>query len=597
MEKALLYPFDGDLIMRKKRSLKKALLADGSTRLKKNIAVLGGSSTHDIVQILEVFLLNIGIEPTFYESEYGQYWEDAMFGDAELGEFGPDLIYIHTSLRNITSFPTVRSSREEVDALLEDTFGHFSVMWDTLRQKYDCPIIQNNFELPFYRLMGNSDCSDHRGRSNFVQRLNLKFEDYAAAHKAFYINDICYLSAAYGLEKWSDVLYWHMYKYALAVPAIPEFAYNLSRIIGSVYGANKKALVLDMDNTLWGGIVGDDGPENIEIGQETPRAQVYSEFQQYLKDVKDLGVMLTVASKNDEENALAGLNRPDSVLKPEDFIIIKANWDPKDLNVRDIAQQLNIGLDSLVFVDDNPAERAIVTGSIPGVIAPEITAPEDYIKVLDRGAYFEVTEFTDDDLKKNEMYKANFQRQAQAVKFVDYNEYLLSLEMEAEIAPFAPMYYSRISQLTNKSNQFNLTTKRCSLSDIESFAESGEYVTLYGRLQDKFGDNGVVTVLSGHKDGDDLHMELWLMSCRVLKRNMEQAMLDALVSRALSEGVKNIYGYYYPTAKNSMVKDFYPQMGFETLSRDEDGSAVFALRDIGTYKTKNTVIKVVNDND
>ena len=592
------YPFDSELILQKKKSLRRRLFEEEqnpSARIRKKIAILGGSTTSDIKKILELFLLNEGIEPDFYECEYAQYWQDVMFDNPELVEFAPDLIYIHTSARNIRSFPTVRMDEASIDALLQSTFLPFQQMWDKIASAYHCPIIQNNFEQPFYRLLGNKDVSDVHGKLNFVNRLNDLLYTYAQTHDNFYVQDLNYLASCYGLTKWADPYYWHMYKYALAVPAIPELAYNLARIIKSIYGKNKKALVLDLDNTLWGGIVGDDGPENIEIGQETPTAQLYSEFQSYLKEHKDLGILLAVDSKNDEENALAGLNRPDSVLHPDDFLVIKANWNPKDQNLLQIAKDINIGSDALVFVDDNPAERHIVKSQVPGAAVPEMTVPEHYITDLDRAGYFEITSFSKDDLARNEMYKANLQRAQQEASFTDYHEYLLSLDMKGEIRPFAPMYMARIAQLTNKSNQFNLTTLRCSQADIEQYAVNPDYITLYGKLEDRFGDNGVVSVVFGHVDSQDsalLHIDLWLMSCRVLKREMEFAMMDALADTCIARGIQELRGYYYPTAKNKMVQEFYRTMGFTKDSEDETGNTTWSLSLAEGYQHKTDVIQV-----
>ncbi len=596
----LTYPFDSSYLLKKRKAIKRALLSELESRetadekiLEKRIAILGGSTTHDIVEMLELFLLNYGIKTEFYESEYAQYWNDVMFDSAELAGFKPDVIFIHTSTRNITAFPTARGSREDVDALLSNQFSHFEAMWQKAAEVYKCPIIQNNFESPFYRLLGNRDTWDFRGKSNFVSRLNQKFYEYAQNHENFYINDINYMASCYGLQKWADPFYWHMYKYALCVDAIPEFAFNLANIIKSLYGKNKKAIACDLDNTLWGGIVGDDGAENIEIGQETSVGQLYSEFQGYLKAHKDLGVLLTVNSKNDEENALAGLNRPDSVLRPDDFIVIKANWEPKDRNLAATAKELNIGSDAMVFIDDNPAEREIVRSSVQGAAVPEMTAPERYINILDRSGFFEVTQFSSDDLSRNEMYKANAERAKQEASFTDYGDYLRSLEMKAEIMPFAPLYMSRIAQLTNKSNQFNLTTLRCTQGDIERIAADGNYITLYGKLADKFGDNGVVSVVFGHTDEADkslFHIDLWLMSCRVLKRDMEFAMMDSLVAECKARGIAKLRGYYYPTAKNKMVKDFYAQFGFKKTAEDDDGNTTWE-REIGDYENRNHVIE------
>ncbi len=585
------YPFDPSLIIQKRRSIRRQLLNDGRTRIEKRIAVLGGSTTSDIVKAMELFLLDAGITPSFYESEYAQYFQDAMFPDEQLLAFAPDVVFIHTSNRNITSWPEIADGAETVAQKLDAEYQKFTAMWASIQEKFRCPIIQNNFEAPFFRLLGNRDASDVHGRTNFVARLNLRFAEYAQSHESFYINDLNWIAADYGLREFSNPLFWNMYKYAMCFEAIPAFAFNVSNIIKSIFGKNKKALALDLDNTLWGGVVGDDGVDGIEIGQETGVSQSYYEFQSYLKLLKAQGIILTVCSKNDRENAIDGLNHPEGALKPDDFIIIKANWENKDRNIQEIAAELNILPDSIVFADDNPAERAIVRAQVPGVTVPELDGVENYIAAIDRGGYFEVTNFSDDDLKRNEMYKSNARRAAQMAAFGDYSEYLRSLEMTAVIDDFIPVYLARITQLTNKSNQFNLTTRRYTTAEMESVYESADHIRLYGKLIDKFGDNGVVSVVIGRIDGEALDIELWLMSCRVLKRDMELAMLDRLVERCRERGLKTIFGNYYPTAKNRMVRELFASFGFEKISEDDEGNTRWAL-DVGSYEPKNHVIAV-----
>lgn len=592
--KELEYPFDPEWILKKKKALKRELLQNTQqTFLEKKIAILGGSTTRDIRDILELFLLNYGIRPCFYESEYNQYYADGMFPNPALEEFHPDILYIHTSNRNIEQYPSLEDDRTLVTQKLQAEYERFQALWEHLHAVYGCPVIQNNFEPPLYRLLGNRDASDHRGRWNYIQRLNQMFYEYADTHQDFYIHDICYEAADYGLERWSDPFYWNMYKYAMCVPAIPYTAFQLARIIKSIFGRNKKVLNLDLDNTLCGGVIGDDGPENIEIGQETSLGQTYAEFQDYLKQHKKLGVLLSVNSKNNEETALSGLERADSVLKREDFVAFRANWEPKSHNLYATAEELKLLPESFVFVDDNPAEREIVRQEVPGAAVPEITKVEEYIRVLDRSGFFEVTNFSEDDLKRNEMYLANEQRNRMQKNFSDYGDYLRSLEMKAQIGAFDPAYFSRIAQLTNKSNQFNLTTHRYSQSEIEQIAADPQYLTLCGRLEDKFGDNGVVSIVIGRKEKDVLQIELWLMSCRVLKRDMEYAMMDTLVKQCRDCGIRQIYGYFYPTAKNAMVKDFYALQGFEKLEEDVDENAKWSFRIPEQYTLKNQVITVM----
>ena len=590
--KELEYPFDNNYILQKKKSLKKQLLEGDKKFLEKNIAILGGSTTSNIKLIMELFLLNNGIKPTFYESEYNKYWEDAMFPNPELEAFKPDVIFIHTSNKNIINYPKLTNTKEEVDQILDNEYKKFYSMWETLQRKYHCPIIQNNFDYPIYRLLGNKDATDIHGKVNYITRLNLKFAEYAEEHQNFFINDLNYQSAQYGLDNWADPFYWYMYKYAVAVPAIPTFSYQVASIIKAIFGKNKKGFVLDLDNTLWGGIVGDDGVENLMIGEETADAEAYTDFQKYLKEHKDMGIILNVDSKNEEENAIAGLNHVDGVLRPDDFIIIKANWDPKSKNFKEIAHNLNLGEDSLVFVDDNPAEREIINQDLPMVSTPAMNEVYRYIQTIDHSNFFEVTNISKEDLKKNEMYKENAQRMELLESFDNYDDYLKSLNMKAEIDNFKPVYMARIAQLTNKSNQFNLTTKRYTQAEIEEVNEDKVHITLYGKLEDKFGDNGVVSVVIGSIKKKTLDIDLWIMSCRVLKRDMEFAMMDELVAKCKEKGITEIIGHYYPTAKNGMVKDFYSLQGFEKIDEDSEGNTTWKFEIKGKYKNKNRFIKI-----
>ena len=591
--KELEYPFNAEELLKKKKAYKKQLLSrDEKDFIEKKIAILGGETTQNITLTLELFLLNYGIRPIFYESEYNRYYEDGMFPNPELEAFKPEIIYVCTCFRNISVLPDMFDNKDEVSGKLAMCMEKFTGLWNSLSDKYSCPIIQNNFEYPFYRLMGNKDASDYHGWVNFATRLNIQLYDYAQTHEDFYICDVNYISSSYGLEKWADPYYWHMYKYAVAVPAIPYLSFNVANIIKSIYGKNKKAFNIDLDNTLWGGIIGDDGADNIEIGQETSLAQTYSEFQEYIKRHKKLGILLTVNSKNEEENAISGFERPDSVLKKADFVSFKANWNPKSMNLSETAAEMTLLPESFVFVDDNPAERAIIEGEFTGVGIPEIEGVEHYIQMIDKSGYFEVTTMSQDDLKRSEMYRENAKRQKLQSTFANYEDYLRSLEMKGEIGEFIPLYMSRIAQLTNKSNQFNLTTRRYSQSEIEDVAKDPNHITLYGKLGDRFGDNGVVSVVIGRIDGETLHMELWLMSCRVLKRDMEFAMMDELVANARKAGIKRIIGYYYPTAKNAMVKDFYGKQGFNKISEDDEGNTTWEFFITDAYTNKQNVIDV-----
>ena len=355
------YPFDASYIVTQKKRLKRMLtneLKDKTMQIQQvRIAVLGGGTTADIISCIELFLLNYGIEPTFYESTYNQYYQDALFSNEELDEFSPDFVYICTSNHNITDYPKLDDSAEHIDSMLAREIAKYTSMWKALSTRFRCTIIQNNFDMPYLRPLGNREAWDIHGGVNYLTRINLAFTEYAQEHEDFFICDLNWISADYGLKEWADPFYWHMYKYAVAVPAIPYLSFNVSNIIKSILGKNKKAIVSDLDNTLWGGVIGEDGVENIHIGSDGSRDQAFRLFQQYLKILQSQGVLLNIDSKNDYENALAGLGHPDSVLKQEDFICIRANWDQKDKNLLSIADELSILPESMVFLDDNPGHR------------------------------------------------------------------------------------------------------------------------------------------------------------------------------------------------------------------------------------------------
>ena len=586
------YPFISALTQSKKRRIKSELLSNGKQKTNVKIAILGGSTTDEIKDMLEIFLLQNNIQPELYQSEFNKYWEDVMFDNEKLVSFKPDIIFIHTSNRNLSFDFNMGESEESINQLLEKDYARFEMMWKKIKEKYNCTIIQNNFDLCFYRMLGNRDSWDYHGFNNYILRMNEKFAEYARKTANFYISDLLYAQAKHGINNFSDPKYWYLYKYVISVPYIPYFAYNLANIIKSIYGKNKKALVLDLDNTLWGGVVGDDGVEGIEIGHETSIGQAYTEFQKYLKNYLSMGVVLTINSKNDYENAIKGLNHPEGTLKPNDFVVIKANWDPKALNITKIAKELSLGEDALLFVDDNPAEREICNQNNPLVVTPNIGEISDYIKTIDVGGYFEVTTFSNDDIVRNQMYKQNKERNEFEASFQNYDEYLKSLKMTGIIGQFNDIYLQRITQLTNKSNQFNLTTKRFTEAEMVEAKNDKKRITLYGKLIDKFGDNGVVSVVIGkEEDKETLEIELWLMSCRVLKRNMEEAMLDELVKRAKEKGYRRLVGYYYKTEKNNMVRFLYKDFGFKLLSESENLDSVWEL-DITNYQNKNKFIEV-----
>jgi len=573
-----------DLLLRKAKKLREELIQRPNLVAKK-IAILGGSTTDQLVQVLELFLLEAGIKPTFYQSNYNRYFEDVIDDDSALYQFQPEIVYLHTTIRNIRSFPTLNDKPDQVKTLVALEMAPLQAVWKKLGEKLKASVIQNNFDLPPFRPLGNLEFSLSEGKVNYVTELNREIAIWARTHSNFYVQDIGYLSAAYGLEQWHDLNHWYAYKYAMSVNALPKLARNLSSIISSILGKSKKCLVLDLDNTLWGGIIGDDGAGGISLGPETPLGEAYRDFQSYCRSLKARGILLAVCSKNEEIAAKSGFNHPDSVLQLDDFAAFKANWEPKPDNLVQIAQELNIGLDSLVFVDDSRFEREMVRKQLPQVSVPEIGEEvTSYVRILEEAKFFESVSISAEDQKRAQLYILERERESAKMLFSDYNEYLKSLEMRAEIRPFSATYLDRITQLINKTNQFNLTTVRLTGGEVSASLTDPNQVTLYGRLADKFGDHGLISVVAGNIEKQSLKVSLWLMSCRVLKRGMELAMFNALLMEARKRGLKHIQGHYLPTAKNAMVAKFYEELGFRLESRSDNGGTIWGY-DIQTAKT------------
>lgn len=574
------WPYDGDLLLRKETRLRRELLErEGIAYLDTRIAILGGSTTADIQAVLELFLLASGIRPTFYVSEYNKFYEDAVFGNAALDAFRPEIVIVLTSIRNLLYGPALGDDMEAVQEKLAQEMARFTAVWDALRTRYHAAIVQTNFDVPPDAPLGSLGASLPCGGERFVAMLNERFAAEAAARPDLFLFDLHGLSTRIGGRHWHDGAAYAAYKFAMAYDVMPQVALGLSSIVRSMLGKSKKCLVLDLDQTLWGGIIGDDGLDGIAIGHETPMAEMFTMFQQYVKGLRARGVLLAVCSKNDEAVARSGFSHPDSVLSCDDFAAFRANWLPKNENLHAIAEELNLGTDSLVFLDDNPAERALVRERMPEVTVPEVTGGDvfSYLRAIEEAGYFEPVAISDDDRRRNETYRENKERAKLQAAAGSYDDFLASLEMEAEIAPFRSVYVDRIAQLTNKTNQFNLTTRRCTRTEIEQMASDPSYITLYGRLKDRFGNNGLVSVIVGKKDGDGVRILLWLMSCRVLQRGMEDAMLDALVDAARAAGCRALIGTYVPTKKNAMVAGLYERFGFQNTSRTPDGQMTWRL--------------------
>lgn len=585
------YPFDSAMILSKKRALRRELLHQ-SGLLPKRVAILSGSTVGEIKNILELFLLNAGIQPTFYIGGHTRFYEDGLFdASGALAGFAPDVIYLHTSTHNLEQLPLQTDTPEEAEAKFKAESTRWLRLWRAL-QRFGCPIVQNTFELPDVRVLGNLDAVDVRGHVRFVNLMNNMTSLWAAQTPNFYLHDLCWLAASVGLDRWNSPTAWYAYQYAQAVEYIPLLCHSVASVIKSIFGKVKKGVVTDLDNTLWGGVVGDDGAEGLALGEESPEGRAFSAFQRYLKELSGRGILLNVASKNEDEAARSGLARADSVLHADDFVCFKANWEPKPRSIAAIAQELNVLPESLVFLDDNPAERALVRQELPEVSVPELSAPELYTRILDRSGWFEPVTVSEDDRRRTEMYRQNRRRAEAETEFSDYDDYLRSLDMRCELGAFDPPHLARITQLINKTNQFNLTTRRYTDAETAACAADPDCLTLYGRLSDKFGDNGIVTAVIGQVEDGTLTIALWVMSCRVFQRGLEYAVFDRLCELCRARGIHTIRGIFRPTPKNLPAAGFYATIGFEKISETPE-ETVYRYAVPETGGPRNQVMEVV----
>jgi FkbH-like protein len=432
--------------------------------------------------------------------------------------------------------------------------------------------------------------------NNFIHRVNATLS--RKAPKFVHIFDIDTLSAIYGVSNWFDSRFWYHAKQPVSFTCLIPFVRDLGAIIGALYGHTAKCLVLDLDNTLWGGVVGDDGINGIKIGEGDAEGEAFKAFQEYILLLKKRGILLAICSKNEIENALEPFEKlPEMVLKRDDFVSFKANWDPKPLGIEQIAQDLNIGLDALVFVDDNPAERELVRQSLPQVKVVELSSdPSDYPKLLDRCGWFETVKLTDEDTSKTDQYHQIVERNAFRPQFADYESYLGSLNQEAVVDVFQRKQLDRITQLINKTNQFNLTTQRFSRSEVEAFMGRDDVVTACVSLVDRFGDNGLISVLTGHLEQDVLHIDNWLMSCRVLKRGVERFLANKILETATSLNARLVRGTFIPTGKNKMVENHYAELGFSCAGTGDNGIVYWEIL-VQDYEPAPVHVSLAKDDD
>jgi FkbH-like protein len=542
------------------------------------IALLGTMTTHPVTDLLDLFLYAQGISATFYEADYATIHQEFLDPTSGLHQFQPNFTLILTSWRDLRNRPRLLDSREETQRLVEDEVAQWGALWKIAREQLHSQLIQSNFVCPPWRALGNLETSHPGGLRRFITRLNYELEQ--AAPSGVVIHDVDGLAAAAGRWQWSDERFYFQAKLPCAPGHLVDYAHSLAALLFAQLGSARKCLVLDLDNTLWGGVIGDDGIAGIRLGQGNPEGEAFIAFQSYAKALRERGVILAVCSKNDEHIAREVFEtHPEMVLKLDDISCFVANWDDKASNLARVARELNIGLNSLVFFDDNPAERSLVRRLRPEVAVPEV--PEDpayFIQTLDRLRLFEAVTVSTEDLARTESYRADSKRHALASSTQDIDEFLRSLEMAARIGPVSAVSLERAVQLISRSNQFNLTTRRYNNTDVLEMSASPGWITRTVSLRDRFGDTGLISVLLARIESDTLVIDTWVMSCRVLKRGVERLLRNEVVAAARDRGLRRVLGEYIPTAKNGLVRDHFRSLGFEQTGGGTDGTTQWELR-------------------
>ena len=551
----------------------------GISTLPIRLAVLGSATVSHLLPGIRVAALRRGIWLTTYEPDYGQYFQELSDPGSGLRQFAPTAILFAMDAGHLLRGVDPAQDRAAAEAALADIAAHLVRCWRLARDTFRCPLIQQTVLPIFPALLGGNEHRLPGSRHAMVTRLNVELRRLAET-EAIDLLAIDDRVAVDGLALWHDRVLWHRAKLEIGPAQAPIYGELVARLLAAKQGRSFKCLVLDLDNTLWGGIIGDDGLEGVVLGQGSALGEAFSDFQGYVRDLAKRGILLAVCSKNDEAVALAPFERhPEMVLKRPDMAAFIANWNDKPANLREIARQLNIGLDALVFVDDNPFERELVRRELPMVAVPEIgDDPALYSATLAAAGYFESLGITEDDRARAGQYQANTQRQAMAASATDLPAYLRGLDMKLLWRRFDATGLSRIVQLINKTNQFNLTTRRYTEADIRAVWEDRSAFGLQFRLLDRFGDNGIIAIVIARPAGDgDLILDSWLMSCRVLGRQVENATLTVVAALARNLGAERLLGEYLPTAKNGMVYNHYEKLGFFPMEHASNGRRLDGL--------------------
>ena len=573
------YALDINALSRLSRSVAKAIggnLHGPLTRF--HLALLSNATTDLVVPALVASAARYGVALSVAPAPFGMTVQAAMDPTASIWSPLPDGVLVQLDYRAFFGDLAWDDAPEE---RVETALAQLDQIISPFKEAGVAVFLQS-LAVPPQRFLGSADMAHASSLAAMIRQFNGRLaRDVIGA--GVYLVDIETLAAEFGLSHWFSSQQWFLARLPFAQDAVPAYADRVARVIGAVRGRSRKVLVLDLDNTLWGGVIGDDGIKGIRLGQGDPVGEAHLEVQKAAAELRNRGILLAISSKNDDNVAMEAIRKhPDMVLMDTDFAATAINWSDKASNIEQLAKELSLGLDSFVFMDDNPAERAQVRTALPDVAVLEL--PKDaghYADLLRSCGLFEATSLLQEDRQRADQYRANADREKLKLQSRDISSFLESLDMSASFTCDPEADWSRFTQLINKSNQFNLTTRRYTESDILQFVRTPRTLALQVRLKDRFGDNGMISAIMCRPEVDIWHIETWVMSCRVLGRRVEAAVLNALVEEARKAQVRTLRGVFIASGRNDMVREHYLRLGFRPVEQSPDQTSWEI--DVATY--------------
>lgn len=530
---------------------------------RKRVAILGGYTTQPIRELMLPALLSEGYWAEVYEGNYNSFETEPLDLNSALFRFKPDIVVVATGSKHIASFPDSGLDDKLVCELAEREIERLKIRWNAIKAGSNAIIVQHNYEPPATLPLGRLEGRYSWSKTNFIHRLNSKL--WERDGKEIRVLDMYQMAVESGRQKWHSPRWYYHSKHGFNPQMVSQYGWALAGLMRAILGKTRKCLALDLDNTLWGGVIGDDGLGGIILGNITPEGEAFSAFGLYLKHLKNQGVILAVNSKNDLTVAESVFrDHQECALKMEDFSAFFCNWERKSSNLNRIARSLNIGTESIVFVDDNKAECEEVQHALPEVNVIELAGdPASFADQIERLHLFAPLDMTAEDLRRQESYIATKEISELKSSPETLSSYLENLKMHANIKPADIEEIPRINQLLQKTNQFNLTGKDFQNESLESLFSSNNSIILVAHLEDRLARHGLVSVLIGRIEKKSLWIENWVMSCRVFTRTLEEAIFLSLLDFARTFDCTEIRGAFYPTKSNIYVSDLFNRLGFE----------------------------------